>query len=157
MHSLQKGSKVCTTPDISNSSASAETAAQGRSPGEEDWLCSVSCGSPWDQRWSTDSSNHLSSALRDWTTNCNFYKSPGRLGQLDEKKPILTHSALFLGEKKPKNPKHTTKTQTKPNQTQRAPQSTGKFANLWPPNLWALAKQLHSTDVLSLDSPGRHN
>lgn len=42
----KKASKVCTTPEVSNSSASAEIVAQGRSPGEKDWLCSVSCGTP---------------------------------------------------------------------------------------------------------------
>lgn len=57
-----------------------------------------------------------------------FKKSPGRLGQLDEKIPILTHSVCFLGDGEiQKNPKHITKTQTKPNQTHKTQGSPHTF------------------------------
>lgn len=157
MHSLEKASEVCTTPDVSNNSASAEIAAQGRRPGEENWLCSVLCGTPWDQRWGTDSSNHSSSTLR-LNNQLQFFKEPRdtRTARWEDTN-LNSFSYSFWGEKIQKSPKHISKTQTKPNQTQRAPQNTGKSTNLRPPNLGTLAKQLHGTDILSLDPPGRHN
>lgn len=41
MHSLQKARQVCTTTDVSNRSASAETVAQGRNHGEQEWFCTM--------------------------------------------------------------------------------------------------------------------